>query len=94
MTQLEEKISDIIFKSSQINREDFPGFNEYSTIYENDNVPDGNISLGLDSIDSLEIIVEVENEWNLPEIQGEDIVKMRTVKGIADYLIKQGIQNI
>jgi acyl carrier protein len=51
---------------------------------------EGKPSMGLDSIDSLELVVMIEKEWGLGEIASEDMTKLTTVKAIADYIITHG----
>ena len=84
MTELEAKVFDELFKTMDLKKEDFPNFTENDTIFVNDN--NGGVGLDLDSIDSLEMLIMIEKEWNLPEIEGEDVRKLRTVKSIAEYI--------
>ena len=84
MTELEAKVFDELFKTMDLKKEDFPNFTENDPIFVNDN--NGGVGLNLDSIDSLEMLIMIEKEWNLPEIEGEDVRKLRTVKSIAEYI--------
>ena len=84
LTELEEKIMDKLFPAVDLKRKDFPDFTENDPIFVNDST-DGK-GLQLDSLDSLEMTLMIEKEWNLPEIDGEDIKRLRTVKGIAEYI--------
>lgn len=47
-----------------------------------------NEDLGADSLDALEIIMALEEEFNI-EILDEDAEKMRTVEDTLDYLVKK-----
>ncbi len=42
--------------------------------------------LGIDSVDVVELVVELEAEFNLPEIPEEDLKKMQTVGDLAEYV--------
>ncbi|KPX23184.1 Acyl carrier protein [Pseudomonas amygdali pv. dendropanacis] len=45
------------------------------------------LSLGADSLDSVEFIMLIENAFNI-EIQEEEIKQFRTVQNIVDYVSK------
>ena len=42
--------------------------------------------LGIDSLDVVELVMEVENEFGLPEIPEEELKKMHTVRDLVDYV--------
>jgi acyl carrier protein len=42
--------------------------------------------LGADSLDLVELIMDIENGFGLDTIPDEDTEKMRTVKDVLDYL--------
>ena len=42
--------------------------------------------LGIDSLDVVELIMEVENEFGLPEIPEEELKKMATVHDLVEYV--------
>lgn len=42
--------------------------------------------LGIDSVDVVELVVELENEFKMAEIPEEDLKKMRTIGDLADYV--------
>ena len=42
--------------------------------------------LGIDSLDVVELVVEVENEFGMDEIPEEDLKKLRTVGDLVDYI--------
>ena len=42
--------------------------------------------LGIDSLDVVELIMEVENEFGLPEIPEEELKKMHTVHDLVEYV--------
>ncbi len=42
--------------------------------------------LGIDSLDVVELIMEVENEFGLSEIPEEELKKMHTVHDLVEYV--------
>jgi len=42
--------------------------------------------LGIDSLDVVELVMEVENEFGLSEIPEEELKKMHTVRDLVDYV--------
>ncbi len=42
--------------------------------------------MGIDSVDVVELIVELETEFGLDEIPEEELKKMRTIGDLADYV--------
>lgn len=42
--------------------------------------------LGIDSLDVVELIMEVEGEFGLSEIPEEELKKMHTVRDLVDYV--------
>lgn len=45
--------------------------------------------LGLDSVDALELVVAIHEEFGL-KVPVEDMTKLRTVQAIADYVREKG----
>lgn len=84
MTQLEEQVYRKIIETMDVDESSLTGFDENSPLF--DEAEPGGVSMGLDSIDSLELLVMIEKEWKLGEIPGEDMLKLTTVKNIADYI--------
>ncbi|MBR4696022.1 MAG: acyl carrier protein [Selenomonadaceae bacterium] len=84
MTQLEEKVYRELIKTMALDESALGGFDENSPIF-GDPQP-GQVSMNLDSVDSLELLVMIEKEWGLPEIPIEDMTRLTTVKEIAAYV--------
>ena len=42
--------------------------------------------LGIDSLDVVELVMELEDAFNMGEIPEEDLKKMRTVGDLVDYV--------
>ena len=88
MTPLEEKVYKKIVETMDVDVSELQGFNETSPLFGE--AEEGQPSMGLDSIDSLELVVMIEKEWGLGEVASEDMAKMTTVKAIADYIAAHG----
>ena len=43
--------------------------------------------LGADSLDVVELILDVETAFDLPEIQEDDIKEILTIENLADYIL-------
>ena len=84
MTPLEQKVYDNIIKTMDLDPSELEGVDENSPLFGDGK--DGKPSLQLDSIDSLELVVMIEREWGLGEIDADDMMKLDTVKAIADYV--------
>jgi acyl carrier protein len=48
------------------------------------------VDLGADSLDTVELLMEVEEEFGI-EVRDEDAEKMRTVGDVVKYLKDQGV---
>ena len=42
--------------------------------------------MGIDSVDVVELVVDLETEFNMDEIPEEDLKKMRTIGDLAEYV--------
>ncbi len=42
--------------------------------------------LGLDSLDTAELLINIEQEFNLPEITQEEMLSIETVKDVKDLI--------
>lgn len=84
MTALEEKVYKKLVETLEVDKSLLEGFDENSTIFGE--AEPGQVSMGLDSIDSLEMLVMIEETWGLEEISGEDMTKLTTIKEIANYI--------
>lgn len=91
MTELETKIFKRIVKKMDLDEAELVGFDENSPLFlaSEEPVPEGVVTMGLDSIDWLELVVLIEKEWNI-EVQGDAIDNFNSIKNIADYVISQG----
>ncbi|MCI1735518.1 MAG: phosphopantetheine-binding protein [Bacilli bacterium] len=46
-------------------------------------------SLGLDSLDMAELIINIEEEFNLPETTQEEMMELKTVKDVKEFIEKK-----
>lgn len=83
MNELENKIFHKIVEKMDINESEIEGFDENSPIFGT--ARDDEVSLELDSIDSLELVVLIYDEWGI-DVPTEDMPKLRTIKCIANYI--------
>lgn len=42
--------------------------------------------MGIDSLDVVELVMEIENEFGMSEIPEDDLKKMHTVRDLVDYV--------
>ena len=87
MTALEQEVYEKIVANMDVDTSELQGFDENCPLF-GEGTPE-RPSMNLDSIDSLELTILIEKEWGLGEIAREDMVKMLTVKAIADYIEAQ-----
>ncbi len=83
MNELEKKIYDKIIEKMDIDASEIEGFDENSPIFGA--ASDGKVSMELDSIDSLELVVLIYDEWGI-DVPTEDMPKLKTLSSIADYI--------
>lgn len=88
MTDLEKEIYDNLIKTMDVDESELKGFDENSPLFAKD-VRKGEATMGLDSIDSLELVIMIEKHWKLPEIPNDSLIQFRTVKEIAEYIESQ-----
>lgn len=90
MTELETKIYKRIIKKMDLDEAELEGFDENSPLFiASDETPaEGVVTMGLDSVDWLELVVLIEKEWNI-EVKGDAIDNFNSIKSIADYIISQ-----
>lgn len=43
-------------------------------------------SLGLDSLDKAELIINIEDEFDLPEVSQDEMMEIKTVKDVKDLI--------
>lgn len=83
MENLEKIIYDELISIADIDESEIEGFTYDSPIF---NSPDyDELCMGLDSIDALELVVAIYDEWGI-DVPAEDIGKLKTVNAIADYV--------
>lgn len=93
MTELESKIYRKLVETMDLDENELEGFTEKSPIFTprpGTSLPEVTVSMNLDSIDSLELAVMLEKEWDISEISTNDMAKFDTIKDIADYLLANG----
>lgn len=87
MDSLEKKIYEKIVEKMDVDEAELEGFDENCPIFGDPE--DGEVSMGLDSIDSLELVVILYDEWKI-KVPSEDIELLTTVKNVADYVREHG----
>jgi acyl carrier protein len=75
---LEEKVIDLIVEQLDVTREEC--------------VPEASFidDLGADSLDLVELIMEMEETFNI-QVADEDLEKIRTVQDVIDFLRSKGV---
>ena len=75
---LEEKVIDLIVEQLDVTREEC--------------VPEASFidDLGADSLDLVELIMEMEETFNI-QVADEDLEKIRTVQDVIDFLRAKGV---
>ncbi len=49
--------------------------------------PETNLTkLGLDSLDTAELVINIEEEFSLPEITQDEMIELKTVKDVHDLV--------
>lgn len=91
MTELETKIYKKIVEKMDLDEAELVGFDENSPLFvaSDETAPESVVTMGLDSIDWLELVVLIEKEWDI-EVKGDAIDNFNSIKSIADYVISQG----
>lgn len=86
MTNLEQQIYDKLIERLKIKPADIEGTDENSPLFEG--ASNGEPSFNLDSLDSLELIFLIENEFGF-EVPTEDMRKFTTIKAVAEYVTER-----
>ena len=75
---LEEKVIDIIMEQLEVSREEC--------------IPDASFQndLGADSLDLIELIMEMEENFGI-QIADDELEKIRTIQDVIDFLRSKGI---
>lgn len=96
MTNLENEIYQRLLKQLDLDEAELEGVDENSLLFASDvkkAIEAGEYSgtaFNLDSIDALELVVMLEQHWQLGEIPANDIAEFTSIKQIAAYLQAQG----
>lgn len=87
MENLQKKIYQKLLERMDIDEKEIMGFDFDSPIFSSGDTGDSKTCMGLDSIDALELIVLIYDEWGI-DVPTEDMPELRTVNNIASYIIK------
>ena len=84
---LERRILEMMIRQLNLEDVDVEEYDYSAPIFmaDEEDVP----GLGLDSVDALELVVCIHEEFGL-KVPSEDISKLRTVKAVADYVRENG----
>lgn len=82
MEQIEQEIMKGLRENLDLEDAALDGFGYDTPLFATD---DAENSLGLDSIDALELMVMIQEKWGF-EVPSEDAVQLQTVHTIADYV--------
>jgi len=80
--ELEKRIYEELVKRLDLDEESLEGFTYDTILFD---LGDGQENLGLDSIDALELITLIYDNWNI-DVPTEDLKKLYSVNAIADYI--------
>lgn len=87
MDTIEKKIYDGMLEKLDIDESLLEDFTVDTLIFGG--APEGGTSLELDSIDSLELVVLIYDEWGI-DVPAEDMPQLSTIRNIAEYVRKHG----
>ncbi len=80
--ELEKQVYEQIIKRLDLDDESLEGFTYDTVIF---NTGDDRPNLGLDSIDVLELVTLIYENWQI-DVPAEDMKKLYSVNTIADYI--------
>ena len=80
--ELEQQIYDTLVERMDLDEESLASFNWDTLLFKTD---DGRPSLGLDSIDALELVTAIYDVWGV-DVPTEDMKKLYSVNAIAEYI--------
>lgn len=83
MNELEQKIYEGMIERVDVDGLDLSDVDADTPIFANDAA--GGKCIGLDSIDALELVVFIYEEWGI-DVPAEDMHKLRTIRSIAEYI--------
>lgn len=84
MENIEKEIYEKIIEKMDVDESGIEEFTYDTPIFYSSEFPD-RLSMGLDSIDALELLVIIYDEWGI-DVPGEDMGKLKTVNAIAEYI--------
>ena len=84
--ELEKQIFDQIVKRLDLDEETVSGLSYETILFD---LGDGQENLGLDSIDALELVTLIYDNWQI-DVPTEDMKKLYSVKEIAQYIRNAG----
>lgn len=87
MENLENKIFEKLIETMDIQRDEIEGFTYDSPIFNSGS--DDQVTMGLDSVDALELVVMIYDQWGI-DVPSEDMKLLGTVNKIADYVRTHG----
>lgn len=79
---MEQEILEALRSGLDLEASAFENFGYDTPLFASEEAED---SLGLDSIDALELIVLIQEKWGI-EVPSEDVSQLQTVRAIADYI--------
>lgn len=85
MNELEQKIYEGMLEKVDTDGLDLSDVDADTLIFASDAAKGK--CIGLDSIDVLELVVLIYEEWGI-DVPGEDLSKLRTIRNIADYVVE------
>ncbi len=80
--ELEKQVYEKIIKRLDFNDESLEGFTYDTIIFD---MGDDRPNLGLDSIDALELVTLIYDNWKI-DVPAEDMKKLYSVNTIAEYI--------
>ena len=80
--ELEQRIQNTLVERMDLDEESLAGFTWDTLLFRTD---DGRPSLGLDSIDALELVTAIYDVWGV-DVPTEDMKKLYSVNAIAEYI--------
>lgn len=85
MENLQSKIYQKIVERMDVDKSAIEGFDFDSPIFNSNDTDSSKVCMGLDSVDALELVVLIYDEWNI-DVPTEDMPKLRTINNIAEYI--------
>ena len=83
MTEMEAEILQKLAKAVDIDKDTLAGVDENTPLFSAGS--EDRLSMGLDSIDMLEVTLMLEKGWGI-DVPNEDFERLTSVKAIAEYI--------